>query len=242
MSSAAGRQAITSIRTLRQLAGLVDQSLLHPDAFLEEFDSLCKGAKKYRFASVAVNPAAVPYCASQLEGTGVLVCAAVGFPFGQNTVRTKVFETRDAIANGAREIDYVLNIVELKAGHWGYILDEMVRVKETAAPLVVKVILETCFLTQDEKRRACELAVDAGLDFVKTSTGFGPGGATVEDVSLMRRVVGDQLGVKASGGMSNLDKVLAMVTHGATRIGTRFGVEIVEEARRKGWPAESHDA
>jgi deoxyribose-phosphate aldolase len=216
--------------TPKTLAAIIDHTFLKPYGPPADIERLCQEARAYGFAMVAVNPAEVERCVALLHGTNVRVGAAIGFPLGQNTSAVKAFETQDAIAKGAGEIDMVINIRALQAGQ----LEVMRREIETLAELcreadaTSKVILETCYLTDDEKRTVCELAVQAGVDFVKTSTGFGTAGATVKDVQLMRAVVGPEMGVKAAGGIRTLEDALAMIQAGATRLGTSSGVEIIE--------------
>ncbi|CDN41389.1 MULTISPECIES: deoxyribose-phosphate aldolase [Paenibacillus] len=213
----------------KQLAGMIDHTLLRADAVKEEILKLTEEAKQYGFASVCVNPAWVELAAAQLGGTDVKVCTVIGFPLGASTKEAKAFETTDAIANGAGEIDMVVNVGALKGGDDALVEADIRAVVEAAAgKAVVKVIIETCLLTDEEKVRACEAAVRAGADFVKTSTGFSTGGATPEDVALMRRTVGPDLGVKASGGVRSLEDMQRMVSAGATRIGASSGVKIMQ--------------
>ena len=184
-------------------------------------------AVEYQFASVCVNPTWVAHCAKTLAGTGVKVCTVVGFPLGANTSSVKAFETKDAIANGADEIDMVINIGQLKSGQYEVVKADIRAVVEASQDKLVKVIIETCLLTNDEKVKACQLAVSAGADFVKTSTGFSAAGATVEDIVLMRETVGPNIGVKAAGGARSYEDAEAFIEAGATRIGTSSGVAIV---------------
>lgn len=210
------------------IAQMIDHTLLRADAVKDEITKLTEEAKRYQFASVCVNPAWVSYCAGQLAGTPVKVCTVIGFPLGASTTAVKAYETADAIANGATEIDMVINVGQLKAGNDDEVERDIAAVVEAAAgKALVKVIIETCLLTEEEKVRACELAVKAGADFVKTSTGFSTGGATREDVALMRRTVGERAGVKASGGVRSLEDVNTMIEAGATRIGASSGVSIM---------------
>ena len=214
------------------LAGLIDHTLLKPDASEAEIETLCREAAEHRFASVCVNPTWVATCASLLRPSGVTVCSVVGFPLGATTADVKHYETRRAIFDGAREIDMVLNVGARKSGNLRVVERDIEAVtgpcRESGA--LSKVIIEAALLTDDEKVTACTLAKAAAADFVKTSTGFGPGGATAADVALMRRVVGDEMGVKAAGGVRDLDGVRAMVAAGATRIGASAGVRIVQSA------------
>jgi deoxyribose-phosphate aldolase len=221
-----------------QLAAMIDHTFLKPFGAPADVERLCAEAAHYRFAMVAVNPAETERCAALLKGTGVRVGAAIGFPLGQSTSATKAFETGDAIAKGAGEIDLVINVRALQAGEDARVLGEIADLAAACRPrgVISKVILETCYLTDDEKRRVCRMACEAGVDFVKTSTGFGSGGATVADVRLMRAAVGPAMGVKASGGVRTLEDALALVRAGATRIGTSSGVALVEalKAARRG--------
>lgn len=210
-----------------ELAKLIDHTLLKPDATPEAIARLCREAVEHGFASVCVNPANVARAATHLRDTPVKVCTVIGFPLGATTPLVKAFEVRDAVANGADELDMVLNVGALKAGDHGLVARDIRSVVEAAGGRLVKVILETGLLTDEEKVAACRLAVEAGASFVKTSTGFGPGGATVEDVRLMRATVGPDLGVKASGGIRDRAAAERMVEAGATRLGTSSGVAIV---------------
>ena len=218
----------------QKLAGLLDSTYLKPFGGPEKIDDLCREAAEYGFASVAVNGAEVARCASLLKGTGVKVDAAVGFPLGQMTTEAKIFEVRDVLAKGAGEVDIVQNVRALQAGNLKYVLDELTLFAKICRDVgaVSKVIFENCYLSEAEKLLSCKLACEAGVDFVKTSTGFAVGGATVEDVALMRRAVGPEKGVKAAGGIRTLDDALAMLRAGATRIGTSAGRAIVEALAR----------
>ncbi|HEL0551874.1 TPA: deoxyribose-phosphate aldolase [Streptococcus equi subsp. zooepidemicus] len=206
----------------------IDHTLLKADSVQSQLDQLIEEAKAYDFASVCVNPCWVAYAAKALKGTDVKVCTVVGFPLGATTSATKAFETKDGIENGADEIDMVINIGLLKQGDYQAVEDDMRAVVEASGDKLVKVIIEACLLTDDEKVKACQLAVNAGVDFVKTSTGFSTGGATVSDVKLMRQTVGPDIGVKAAGGARSLEDALAFVEAGATRIGTSAGVTIMK--------------
>ncbi|MGF6354158.1 deoxyribose-phosphate aldolase [Paenibacillus sp. 4624] len=214
--------------TTPQLAKMIDHTLLRADATRNELTKLTEEAKQYQFASVCVNPGWVSYAAEQLKGTGVDICTVIGFPLGASTSETKAFETKDAIAKGATEVDMVINIGALKDGKDDVVEQDIRAVVEAAAGTLVKVIIETCLLTDDEKVRACQAAVRAGADFVKTSTGFSTGGATPEDIALMRRTVGPDVGVKASGGVRSLEDMQKMIEAGATRIGASSGVKIMQ--------------
>lgn len=211
------------------IAGMIDHTLLKPDAVEADITKLAEEAKTYHFASVCVNPAWVKRCAELLAGTDVKVCTVIGFPLGATTSSVKAFETKDAIVNGATEVDMVINVGALKDGNDELVLKDIQAVVDAAeGKALVKVIIETCLLTDEEKVRACKLAVQAGADFVKTSTGFSTGGATPEDVALMRTTVGDNVGVKASGGVRSLEDLERMVQAGANRIGASSGVKIMQ--------------
>lgn len=205
----------------------IDHTLLKPESTQEQIDHLLSEAVEYQFASVCVNPTWVAHCAKTLAGTGVKVCTVVGFPLGANTSSVKAFETKNAIANGADEIDMVINVDQLKSGQYEVVKADIRAVVEASQDKLVKVIIETCLLTNDEKVKACQLAVSAGADFVKTSTGFSAAGATVEDIVLMRETVGPNIGVKAAGGARSYEDAEAFIEAGATRIGTSSGVAIV---------------
>lgn len=216
-----------------QLAQMIDHTLLKPNITFESLKALCQTARAFRFKTVMVNGAAIPFCREQLEGSVVLCATVAGFPLGQSTVETKVFEACDAIQKGAAEVDYVVNLAEVKSGHWDRVEEEMRRI--TAAchdrEAGCKVIFENCFLTEEEKRRLCEIALKVKPDFIKTSTGYGTGGATLDDVRLMKACVGDEVAVKAAGGIRTVEEALAMIEAGASRIGTSAGVKIVEDFR-----------
>ncbi|MBN1201727.1 MAG: deoxyribose-phosphate aldolase [Anaerolineae bacterium] len=216
------------------VARFIDHTLLKPEASREQVVRLCDEARRYHFASVCVNPAYVELCAGLLRDAGdVAVCTVVGFPLGATLPEVKAYETEQAIKHGATEIDMVQNIGALKSGDHDLVRRDMAAVIETAHArgVICKVILETALLTDEEKTIACQIAGEIGADFVKTSTGFGPGGATVEDVALMRRVVGPEMGVKAAGGIRTYADLQQMIEAGATRIGASAGVRLVEEAR-----------
>jgi deoxyribose-phosphate aldolase len=226
------------------VATMIDHTLLKPDATRKDIEALCREATDYRFASVCVNPTWVAECARLLRGTPVKVCSVVGFPLGATTPDVKHYETRRAIFDGAHEIDMVINIGGLKSGDVRLVERD---IEAVAAPcreagVLSKVIIEAALLADDEKVTACTLAKAAGADYVKTSTGFGPGGATAADVALMRRVVGDEMGVKAAGGVRDLEGLKAMVAAGATRIGASAGVRIVQESKgeRPAAPAKGY--
>lgn len=206
---------------------LIDHTALKPDVTPEAITTLCEEAKKYGFASVCVNPGFVPLAVKLLKESDVKVCTVIGFPLGATLSNVKVYETREAIFAGATEIDMVINVSQLKAHNDKYVLNEIRDIKEACRDILLKVIIETCLLTDEEKVRACKLAVEAGADFVKTSTGFSSGGATVHDVALMRQTVGPNVGVKASGGVRTHEDLVAMVEAGASRIGTSAGPKII---------------
>lgn len=218
-----------------ELAKMVDHTILKANINNDDLIKHCEEAKNYNFKTVAINNANVVFCKKQLEGTDILCDAAVGFPLGQSTIETKVFETKDVIEKGAGEVDYVINIVEVKNQNWNYIEDEMKQIVAVCNEdhIVSKVILETCYLTDEEKRKICEIALKVRPTFIKTSTGFGTGGATVEDIKLMKASVGDAVKIKASGGIRSIEEVLSMIEAGASRIGTSQGVRIVDEYKER---------
>ena len=216
--------------TKRRLAGVLDDTYLKAFGGPEKIEALCREAAEYGCASVAVNGWDVARCASILKGTGVKVTAVAGFPLGQMSTEAKIFEVRDALAQGAGEVDIVQNVRALQAGDLKYVLNELTAFAKICRDVgaVSKVILENCYLTDAEKLLSCKLACEAGVDFVKTSTGFGTGGATLSDVALMRGAVGPEKGVKAAGGIRTLADALAMLKAGATRIGTSSAKAIVD--------------
>lgn len=214
----------------RELAAYIDHTLLKPDATAEQIVKLCDEAKQYHFASVCVNPSRIALAAAELDGTDVTPCCVVGFPLGAIPSQSKAAETAVAVGNGAREIDMVINIGAAKDGDWALVESDIAAVKAACGDQAkLKVIIETCLLTDEEKVQACLAAKRANADFVKTSTGFSKAGATVEDVALMRRTVGPEMGVKAAGGVHNRAEALAMIEAGATRIGASSGIAIVSE-------------
>ena len=217
----------------RDIASYIDHTLLKPEATATEIEKLCKEAREYHFAAVCVNPPFVKQCADLLRGSDVQVATVVGFPLGAHTSATKVFETEQACVDGATEIDMVINIGALKAKRDDVVRDDIRGVVQAAhrAGALVKVIIEAALLTDEEKIRASRLSQEAGADFVKTSTGFGPGGATAHDVALMRETVGPNIGVKAAGGVKDYAQAQEMIKAGATRIGASAGVKIVQAAR-----------
>ncbi len=219
------------INNTRDLSSMIDHTLLKPDATEEQIARICGEAIENNFCSVCINPYWVPLAAMLLQGSPVKVCTVIGFPLGATSNRTKAFEAEEAIAQGANEVDMVLNLGALKSGDYDSVANDIKAVVKTAqGKALVKVILETGLLNEAEKIKACELAVEAGVNFVKTSTGFGPGGATAEDIALMRRTVGPDIGVKASGGVRDYQTAVAMIKAGANRIGTSSGIQIISGA------------
>ena len=217
------------------LPGMIDHTLLRPDATPEEIIRLCREAKKFKFACVFANPCHVPLCVKELKGTRVKVGTAIGFPLGATTTAVKKFEAEQALRAGAEEIDMVINVGMLKSGNDKYVEEDIHTVVTTARKYnaIVKVIIETALLTNEEKIKSCLIAKHAGADFVKTSTGFSTGGATTNDIALMRKTVGLKMGVKASGGIRSRYDAVAMIKSGANRIGTSTGVQIVGKKVRK---------
>lgn len=236
VSAGMGIEAAGGIET--DLAGMIDHTLLKPDATKDEVVKLCAEAKKYIFASVCINPSYVPMCAKLLRDTSVKVCTVIGFPLGATSTASKAFEAEHAARDGAKELDMVINVGMLKSGEYDYVENDIFGVVTTAKRYgaLVKVILETTLLTDEEKVKGCILAKSAGADFVKTSTGFAKGGATVGDIALMRKVVGSAMGVKASGGVRTREDALAMVASGADRIGASASVKIVGGNGASGQP------
>jgi deoxyribose-phosphate aldolase len=214
--------------TTTNVAGMIDHTLLKPEATKEQIKTLCKEAKEYKFYSVCVNPTWVSTAKELLANSGVKICTVIGFPLGATTSETKAFETKNAIHNGADEVDMVINIGALKDKNDGLVVSDIRAVVEAAkGSALTKVIIETSLLTNEEKIRACKLAVKAGANYVKTSTGFSTGGATVEDITLMRQTVGPDIGVKASGGVQSTADAQKMIEAGATRLGASAGVSII---------------
>lgn len=209
----------------------IDHTILKADATDEQVIKLCGEALAFDFASVCVNPGYVKLCAEKLKGSDVKVCTVIGFPLGATSTESKVFETKQAIKDGATEIDMVINISRLKAKDDDYVYNEIRKIKKACKKNVLKVIIETCLLTDEEKVRACKLSKRAKADFVKTSTGFSTGGATVEDVKLMRKTVGKKMHVKASGGIRDSQAFLAMIEAGADRIGASSGIQIMNDLK-----------
>lgn len=212
----------------------IDHTLLKPDANKEQIKKIIEEAKEYDFASVCVNPTWVKFASEQLNDSDVKVCTVIGFPLGASTPEVKAFETRDAISNGADEIDMVINIGALKSGNLELLEQDIRAVVEASGEHLVKVIIETCLLTDQEKVQACQISQKAGADYVKTSTGFSTGGATVADVALMRKTVGPDMGVKASGGARSYEDAQAFIEAGATRIGASSGVAIMKGEQASG--------
>jgi len=225
-ASRIGAQVGTQL-TAQDIATFIDHTLLKPNAKEEEITQLCNEAREFGFAAICINPSYVPLAASLLANTPVKICTVVGFPLGSMTTEAKAFETRDAVAKGADEIDVVINVGKLKSGDYQYVVEDIKGVVKAAQHRIVKVIIEAAMLTDDEKVAACILAKAGGAQFVKTSTGFGPGGATAHDVALMRRTVGAEMGVKAAGGIRDLATAAEMVKAGATRIGASASIQIV---------------
>lgn len=221
--------------SLIQLSQLIDHTNLKPDATTAMMEKLCQEAKNYHFKMVAINQVQSRLCAQLLKGTGVDIGAAISFPLGQTTIASKCFETQNAIENGATEIDYVINISELKAGNLHYIEDEMAQIVKICRQhnVISKVIFENCYLTDEEKIALCKIAVKVKPDFIKTSTGFGTSGATIEDVKLMKNQVGDAVKVKAAGGIRSADTFKKMIAAGAQRIGTSSGIAIIDELKQE---------
>lgn len=215
---------------MKNIPEMIDHTILKPEATKSEIEQLCKEAMEYKFVAVCVNPYYVSYCKEVLKGSDVKVATVIGFPLGANTKELKAFEALDAVNNGADEIDMVINIGALKDKDYEVVKNDIKLVVDIAKDkAIVKVIIETSLLTDEEKVKACEISMEAGADFVKTSTGFSTGGATVEDVKLMKSVVGNNLEVKASGGIREFDTANMMIKAGATRLGTSSGIKIVKE-------------
>lgn len=207
---------------------LIDHTLLASDATKSQIVKLCQEAREYSFASVCVNPGWIRLCKEELKDSGVKVCTVIGFPLGATLMASKISEAKYALFEGADELDMVINIGRLKDKDDNYVLTEIKELKKVCQDKILKVIIETCLLTEEEKVRACLLSKEAGADFVKTSTGFSKGGATVEDIKLMRETVGPEMGVKASGGVKTKEDMIALVEAGATRIGTSRGVDLIK--------------
>ena len=217
---------------MRDIARLIDHTILKPDATIEQVKKICEEAKEYKFASVCVNPHYVKLVSENLKDSGVKTTSVVGFPLGASKPKVKEFETKQAIIDGATEIDMVINIAALKNRNLDLVKEDILMVVRAAGVNVVKVIIETCLLTKEEKILACEIVKECGANFVKTSTGFSTGGATVEDVELMKKIVGDCLEIKASGGIRTLQDVKKFVKAGASRIGASASVDIIKEINK----------
>lgn len=215
-----------------KLAKLIDHTILKPNVQDQEVQALCSEAKEFGFASVCLNPSYIALAKNCLAGTDVKICTVIGFPLGQNTTETKIFEAEDALELGAEELDYVVNVSDVLNGRYDEVKAEMnqfAKLKQNHSSILIKIILETCYLSLEQISKICQLAKEANLDFVKTSTGFGSGGATVEHVSLMRNTVGLEMGVKASGGIRSYEDAFKMIEAGASRIGASASVRIVTE-------------
>ncbi len=215
--------------TKKEIAKTIDHTYLRPEGKAEAITKICNEAKEFGFAAVAIGPYYVPLAARELEGSGIELSAAIGFPLGYTTPKTKAFEAREALENGATEIDMVSNITAVKSGIWTEVEKDIRAVSEVCGESILKVILETCYLEEKEKKELIQLCLEIkGVDFLKTSTGFGPAGATLEDIRLFRKLAGGRLGIKASGGIRTLEDCKAMLQAGATRIGTSSGVKIMQ--------------
>ncbi len=233
--SNAQSQPVTNRMSQAELAGYIDHTLLKPEAVESQFEQLCNEAIVYKFKSVCVNSSWVPFVAKKLRGTGIQICSVIGFPLGGMDTRSKAFEARSAIASGATELDMVINVGALKSGNLKLVEEDIRAIKRACrSTTILKVILETGLLTEAEKIIACEIAKKADADFVKTSTGFAGSGATVQDIALMRRIVGPKMGVKASGGIKTFDQAVALINAGASRLGCGASVAIITGAESKG--------
>lgn len=228
---ASARGVVSDSNEDLNLASFIDHTLLKPTASQAQIESLCQEALRYKFASVCINPVHVPVAAALLKDSAIKVCTVIGFPLGATSTLSKVFETRDAVAAGAQEIDMVINVGSLLEGDYANVYSDIKAVRDAAPEQVLKIILETGYLSKEQIVKGCILAKMAGADFVKTSTGFGPAGATVEDITLMREVVGADFGVKASGGVRDYATTMAMINAGANRIGASSGIAIIEGLR-----------
>lgn len=217
----------TKTYTQLEMASYIDHTLLKPDASRDDILQICREAVKYRFASVCVNPSWIPLVSKQLKGTGIKTCSVISFPLGSETPEMKAMEASYVIGQGADEVDMVINIGAVKSGDWELAERDIQAVTDVKRHALVKVIIETCLLTEDEKVKICKIAKQAGADYVKTSTGFSKGGALASDVALMRRTVGPDTGVKASGGIRTLEDAQNMLAAGATRLGASAGIEII---------------
>lgn len=210
-----------------QLNNYIDHTLLKPTATPKDIKELCKEASTHQFFAICVSPCYIPIAKLALQNSNTKIAAVIGFPLGAMTTEAKVFEAKDAIAKGADEIDMVINIGMLKAGKSSYVENEIAEVKKAINSKVLKVIIETCFLTDDEKESACKAALNANADFVKTSTGFGTGGATFQDIKLMKKIVGDQMQIKASGGIKDRETAIEYINLGVSRLGTSSGIKLI---------------
>lgn len=218
-----------------ELAGYIDHTLLKPESTQDQFDKLCEDAKKYKFKSVCVNSGWVPYVAKKLRGSGILICSVIGFPLGEMDTRSKAFEARSAISNGANELDMVINVSALKSRNLKLVEEDIRAIKRACrSNTILKVIIETGLLSEEEKILACEISKKADADFVKTCTGFMGGGATVADIQLMRRIVGPKIGVKASGGIKDFKQAIALINAGANRLGCGASVAVVTGGTSQG--------
>ncbi|MCK9423821.1 MAG: deoxyribose-phosphate aldolase [Bacteroidales bacterium] len=218
-----------------ELAGIIDHTLLRPEAVISQFEQLCNEAVKFKFKSVCVNSSWISFVAKKLRGTGVKICSVIGFPLGEMDTRSKAFEARNALGNGADELDMVINVGALKSGNLKLVEEDIRAIKRACrSTTILKVILETGLLTDEEKIVACEISRKVGADFVKTSTGFSGSGATVHDVALMRRIVGPAMGVKASGGIRTFDQAVALINAGANRLGCGSSVAVISGAESQG--------
>jgi len=218
-----------------ELAAFIDHTLLKPEAVVQQFEQLCNEAVRYKFKSVCVNSSWIPFVAKKLRGTSVKICSVIGFPLGEMDTRSKAFEARNAIGNGADELDMVINVGALKSGNLKLVEEDIRAIKRACrSTTILKVILETGLLTDEEKIIACEISRKVGADFVKTSTGFSGSGATIHDVALMRRIVGPRMGVKASGGIRNFNQAVALIHAGASRLGCGSSVDVITGAESSG--------
>ena len=212
-----------------KLSKYIDHTLLKADASIEAIGKLCDEAREYDIKSVCVNTCNIPFCKEKLEGSDVLVCCVIGFPLGAMSKEAKVAETKDAVAKGADEVDMVINIGRLKDKNYDYVTEEIREIKQACGEKTLKVIIETCLLNDEEKEKACECILEAGADFVKTSTGFSTAGATFEDVALLKKTVGDRCFIKAAGGVRSREDFEKMISLGANRIGTSSGTKLIEK-------------
>ena len=221
--------------TKKNVAGIIDHTLLKQNASEKQIEKICQEAMEYQFASVCVNPCYVSQCAKALKDSPVNVCTVIGFPLGATSTASKAFESQVAIADGADEVDMVVNVGKIKSENWDYVEKDIQAVVDAAAPTntLVKVIIETCLLTDEEKIKVCQIAKKCGADFVKTSTGFSTGGATPEDVALIRKTVGPDMGVKASGGIHTAEEALACIHAGANRLGVSAGIAVVDGIKKE---------